>query len=75
LKFKKLKKINKGDKARLISEVIKRNPGGVCVNFWYHAYGQTVGSLNIYTRIRDKLSFNPVWTISGDQGRIISKFN
>ena len=57
-----------GQKARLISDKIAKNPGGVCLNFWYHAYGASIGTLNVYTRIRDKLSANPVWTISGNQG-------
>ena len=57
-----------GQKARLISDKIAKNPGGVCLNFWYHAYGASIGTLNVYTRIRDKLSANPVWTISSNQG-------
>jgi hypothetical protein len=62
--------LHSGDKARLISETIKRNPNGICVNFWYHAYGASIGTLNIYTRIRSQLSSNPIWVISGNQGNL-----
>jgi len=62
--------LNSGDKARLISEIIQRNPNGICVKFWYHAYGASIGTLNVYTRIRSQLSSNPIWTISGNQGNL-----
>ena len=41
----------------------------VCVTFWYHAWGSTVGTLSVRTRhpIRKELSPS-VWRISGDQG-------
>ena len=57
-----------GDKARLISERIKNKPGGICLNFWYHAYGLTIGQLNIYTRKGTQLSDEPIWAIRGNQG-------
>jgi hypothetical protein len=62
--------LNSGDKARLISEKIQRNPNGICVKFWYHAYGASIGTLNVYTRIRSQLSSSPIWTISGNQGNL-----
>jgi hypothetical protein len=55
-----------GDKARLISETIKKvGDGKVCLNFWYHNYGLSIGELNIYTRKRATLSDTPVWTMIG----------
>ena len=59
---------SKGDKARLISEKINRKPDGVCLKFWYHKYGLTVGTLNVYRRINNVLDTSPIWTLSGDQG-------
>ena len=38
------------------------------MNFWYHAYGATIGSLNVYTRIRNELSVSPIWKIEKNQG-------
>lgn len=53
-------------KARLISP---DNPGttGSCVSFWYHMYGTTMGTLNVYARSGGVLG-SPVWTKSGNQG-------
>ena len=56
------------DTARLITEKVKTIPGGICLNFWYLAYGKTVGQLNVYTKKGDELSENPVWSIRGEQG-------
>ena len=60
----------RGDKARLISETIKRSSFGSCVNFWYHAYGNSIGTLNVFTRVRSQLSTNPVWSLSGNYGDV-----
>lgn len=57
-----------GDKARLISPTYKRHAGGVCVTWWYHAYGSSIGSLNVYSREKGQLSVSPLWSISGNQG-------
>ncbi|RNA19907.1 MAM and LDL-receptor class A domain-containing 1-like [Brachionus plicatilis] len=51
------------DEAKLI--IVTKTPNGVCLNFWYHAYGET---LNVYTRKRDQLSSQPIWSISKNQG-------
>ena len=42
----------------------------VCVNFWYNLFGSTIGTLNVYTRIRKQLSTEPIWSISGEQGKL-----
>ncbi|CAF0808194.1 unnamed protein product, partial [Brachionus calyciflorus] len=57
-----------GQKARLITEKITKTPNGVCLNFWYHAYGATVNTLNVFTRTRSILSSEPIWTMSKNQG-------
>lgn len=40
--------------------------GDVCVKFWYHMYGEAVGSLQVYTKNRGTNS--PWRTINGNQG-------
>ncbi len=45
---------------------ISNTPGRI-LSFWYHMYGSTIGDLTIHTVENDTL-FNPVFTISGDQG-------
>lgn len=57
-----------GADARLISPTFKRQANGYCVTWWYHAYGATIGALNIYTRINNQLSAQPLWSIRGNQG-------
>ena len=41
-----------------------------CVYFWYHAFGSTIGDLKLFTRIRNQLSTEPIWSISGEQGKL-----
>ena len=38
----------------------------MCLNFWYHNYGASIGELNIYTRKRATLSSAPVWSMIGE---------
>jgi hypothetical protein len=66
----------KGDKARLISETIKKvqNDVKVCLNFWYHNYGASIGELNIYTRKRATLSAEPVWSMIGEAFFFLENF-
>lgn len=55
-----------GDKARLLSPQMPKTRAQ-CLQFWYHMYGSSVGSLSVY-----KKTGNPtgprIWTLSGDQG-------
>ena len=39
-----------GDVARLISPLYQ-DSGAVCLNFWYHMYGDGVGSLNVFAQV------------------------
>ncbi|CAF0741635.1 unnamed protein product, partial [Brachionus calyciflorus] len=56
-----------GQKARLISPTYSRtNSEGDCFKFWYHLYGDGIGSFNIYTRQNGILK--SVWSRSGNLG-------
>ncbi|XP_066300036.1 MAM and LDL-receptor class A domain-containing protein 1-like [Branchiostoma lanceolatum] len=59
---------NPGDIARLLSPAV--TPGGTragqCVEFWYHMYGNSVGTLNVYSRINGVDT--SVWSKGSDQG-------
>jgi len=55
-----------GQKARLFS------PGnlpttGACVTFFYHMYGNTMGTLNVYAKVGGALG-TPILTTSGNHG-------
>lgn len=57
--------LKKGVKAHLLS--LKQDPTEKrCFNFWYHMYGEDVGTLNIITRT-DKEN-TTVWSKTGTQG-------
>ena len=60
----------KGDVARLISPT-QANTNGKCLYFWYHAYGTTVATMNVYAEIQLNSTTNPrnkIWSISRNQG-------
>ena len=61
-----------GEKARLISPVesVSGFHNGLCLYFYYHAYGRSIGSMNMYSiketdyqGNRTSSSLNPLWTI------------
>ncbi|XP_053484115.1 MAM and LDL-receptor class A domain-containing protein 2 isoform X3 [Ictalurus furcatus] len=64
-----------GNRALLLSEIYPSNNRGQCFTFWYHIYGQNVGTLNLYINNRtlhdngDKLGYL-IWTESGNQGDV-----
>ena len=39
-----------GDKARLMSPTYTDN-SAICVQFWYHMYGNGIGTLNVYAQV------------------------
>lgn len=41
-----------GDRALLLSEIFSPSNKGQCFTFWYHIYGQDVGTLNLYINNR-----------------------
>lgn len=53
-----------GQKARLLSSTISTSQSA-CVTFYYHMFGQNIGSLNVYTK--QVALGQPVWTRSGNQ--------
>ena len=61
-----------GDKARLISEEFP--PVGLlprCVTFWYHMYGNTVGTLRLISKTGPgNQSETVIWELSGNFGDV-----
>ncbi|KAL5018792.1 hypothetical protein ScPMuIL_004514 [Solemya velum] len=55
-----------GDKARLTSPSMTSSHRSVCVIFYYHMYGSTMGSLTLYTS--DGRGDIPIWRMSGNKG-------
>lgn len=55
-----------GDKARLISPAVN-GAAPMCLKFWYHMYGNSIKSLNIYLSQNGTLG-TAVWTRNGNQG-------
>ncbi|XP_021371354.1 MAM and LDL-receptor class A domain-containing protein 1-like [Mizuhopecten yessoensis] len=56
-----------GNKARLISPIYKGPSTPMCLKFWYHMYGSSGQTLNIYRLTRGVLG-TPIWSKSGSQG-------
>lgn len=64
-----------GDAAMILSEIFTPDSRGHCFTFWYHLYGNSVGTLNLY--INNRTIYNSgnkfgqrVWTESGHQGDV-----
>ena len=55
-----------GQKARLLSPQMPKTTAK-CLQFWYHMYGSSIGSLSIYKKTGRGLGPR-IWTISGNQG-------
>ncbi|XP_050316191.1 MAM and LDL-receptor class A domain-containing protein 2-like isoform X2 [Anthonomus grandis grandis] len=66
------RKIN--DTARLISPIFGNLSGNICLEFWYHMYGQTTGTLRAYVKkLSDPWPLNPknaIFEKSGNQGNV-----
>lgn len=58
-----------GDKARLVSPSHAPVKGGQCFQFWYHMYGNSIGTLNVYIKIAGNIGI-PVWIRSGNRGNV-----
>ncbi|XP_060117356.1 MAM domain-containing glycosylphosphatidylinositol anchor protein 2 [Heteronotia binoei] len=67
-----------GDKARLISPIFSippKNPYGptntaYCFSFYYNMYGQHIGTLNVYLRLKGQTGLEtPFWSSSGNKGQ------
>lgn len=58
-----------GDKAMIRSPTYRRPPFDTCaMTFWYHMYGSTIGTLNVYVNYAAK--DNLFWTKKGNQGDV-----
>ena len=54
------------DKARLESEEFQpTGSSGRCLKFWYHMYGSSIGSLNVW--LNSNGSSGMIWSLSGGQ--------
>ena len=56
-----------GDIARLESSSASYS-GAYCFSFWYHMYGSSIGSLNIYTQQGGSVAMQRKWRLQGNQG-------
>ena len=56
------------EKAITLSETIPVNGNGKCVGFWFHMYGQDIGTLRVLMRVGYAISESVVWELSGNQG-------
>eukprot|EP00795_Rhopilema_esculentum_P015056 gene15056-6221_t len=54
-----------GDKARLLSQEFAATEG-LCMSFWYHMYGSTMGALRVFTKADGIETL--IWDKHGDQG-------
>lgn len=45
-----------GDRSVLIGDVIQPSTAGNCLTFWYHMFGNNIGTLRVY--MNDRLLFN-----------------
>nr|XP_054757448.1 MAM and LDL-receptor class A domain-containing protein 1-like [Lytechinus pictus] len=55
-----------GNSARLASTFAP--PGKYCISFWFHMFGQTIGSLNVYLQRNESALDLPVWTRTSSSG-------
>jgi len=65
----------KGDAARLVSDRFKVDNGHTwCLNFWYHMYGNSVGSLKVILKIYPfkphKPYYRTLWTEQQNHGDV-----
>ncbi|XP_067654504.1 MAM and LDL-receptor class A domain-containing protein 1-like [Haliotis asinina] len=55
------------DVARLNSFILTGPTSPTCLTFWYHMYGNSIGTLNVYVT-RNGAKGSPIWQMSGNQG-------
>ncbi|KAK7473655.1 hypothetical protein BaRGS_00035133, partial [Batillaria attramentaria] len=62
---------NRGDRAWLQSESLRRTGRSPrCFSFWYHMYGISVGTFNVYVATNGTRPGNLTWSLSGNQGNL-----
>lgn len=60
-----------GHKARLVSQDFAPTKFTKCLNFWFHLYGASIGTLNVYVKTGSgNKSESLVWTFGGNFGDI-----
>ena len=64
---------NEGSKGRLLSPLMwgptHYDGGEMCIRFWYHMYGASCGTLNLYVKRPDDMDLgDPKWTRIGNRG-------
>jgi hypothetical protein len=59
---------NQGDKARIESPIFDKVTGDFCMEFWYHMYGSSIGTLNIIQKTLQAGTETTVWSLSGNKG-------
>jgi len=63
-----------GDAARFFSSIQTKQNQSVCLNFWYHMFGEDINTLNIYLDehesqlISSKFNRTIIWKKTGSQG-------
>ena len=58
-----------GDKARLVGPQFAQSSTKRCIQFWYHMYGRTTGSLRVLAKWgAGNKSEAILWSLSGSQG-------
>ncbi|KAL5006371.1 hypothetical protein ScPMuIL_015177 [Solemya velum] len=67
----------KGDNAWLLSLILKptQNTSDCTLRFFYHMYGDTVGSLNVYTRTSLLGPMTKIWGRSGNVGDFFERID
>lgn len=56
-----------GQKARLISRLLRRTSGYQCLVFFYHMYGTGTGLLNVYIKKHGDKDETLIWKRRGEQ--------
>ncbi|XP_066271846.1 fibropellin-1-like [Branchiostoma lanceolatum] len=64
--------LNRNKVARVESPVIQPTAGS-CLQFFYHMYGSSVGTLSVFVRPSGQPLGNPIWNKTGDQGDLWQK--
>ncbi|CAH1231916.1 MALRD1 [Branchiostoma lanceolatum] len=58
-----------GEVARLVSAPLPASSTPYCLRFYFHMFGTSIGTLNVYIRKQGILG-TPVWTLTGNQGNV-----
>ena len=60
-----------GYKAQITTPEISPSVAPMCLTFWYHMYGETIGTLRVFSMYNDSVDPNKIiWQTSGDHGNM-----